>query len=446
MLNRKAIFLVFAVILLLSLAHTALAWPPDEGCGDCQKWDGSANGGAGDCVDDDSNDGGCVAECHTGSCSGGSCEVNPNACSDGCSECNDDGECESTCEEGDSCCGDVCYDPNTEDCCEEIIYDPNTEDCCEAGIFDPITEECCGVNVVLICDPNACRDCNDIAGACELICTAPTSACDGKGSCVGCISDSDCKDPNLPACNLDTQECVPCFEYDFDDGKGNPYCSGNSSGSYCDEHIMDCNTCDDPTFFAPLVQVIYGGRVRSFRPIYIHPDPNNAGFIDTQYRPGVTCWDGHVTSAGNEYNHADSPGGFDFNQDIDGDGVKDLITPGHSDNLWDLAYSSSGPMPTANRISGSTASCSSNCYGYATTGSGWINGISTILADDYQVCNEADAEIIIVGDHVIKVTQHDTGGNIIKTLEKTRESAIYEIEYTSSSQYNRGGTFYKQNP
>lgn len=141
--------------------------------------------------------GGCIAPCSS------------------CQEC-DGSSCVSCASVGKDCCGTSCYDSSTQGCCDGSIYDTATQGCCnDTSIYDTSTEVCCGDSVVCatadccggeICcgsSDECCTDsgdycCDDGFTCCQGSCCDPASEtpeCDGSGTCVECLVDSDCTSP-----------------------------------------------------------------------------------------------------------------------------------------------------------------------------------------------------------------------------------------------------------
>ncbi len=183
--------------------------PPEDGGTECSgrtECDDSI-----DCTENLCIDGACVVTAMDARCAGGEVCVEGVGCRplgtcdpDECAEalrdpttcevgaCSDvEGTCvgETVCAEGESCCGDgSCQDcddgnPCTEDRCDDggCVSVPLTDTPCDDGDF------CNGVDV---CDAGACMHAGN---PCE-----GTTRCDGT-RCVGCIDESDCPAPIMPA-------------------------------------------------------------------------------------------------------------------------------------------------------------------------------------------------------------------------------------------------------
>jgi len=162
---------------------------------------------------------------------------------------------------------------------------------------------------------------------------------------------------------------------------------------------------------------------------------------DVCYDPDCCGWCGHYTSQTNKFKHAHTPDGFPAYHDLDGDGDNETITRSDSDAFWNEHYD------TATLIS--SATCSSNCYGYTTARGYWINtgGWDVVMEDDYTSGSGTDAEFYThgnPGNHAVEIYSYYGSGYIYKTRQKDQTSGVYEKTY-DDGEFEPGshpGTYY----
>jgi len=116
-----------------------------------------------------------------------------------------------------ACCvtgGGPCFDDG--DCCSGVC-DETTSTCIAAGSLvlgatcefaADCTSGSCEGNVCCQADGASCAVGSDCCGGtCD-----PTSGICGDPVVTGCVTSTDCTDPNLPVCDPDTNVCVECIQ------------------------------------------------------------------------------------------------------------------------------------------------------------------------------------------------------------------------------------------
>ncbi len=122
------------------------------------------------------------------------------------------------------------------------------------------SSDCSATAQAPICNlsTQACQPCAD-SNACATkdatkpVCVTTTNATLVKGTCVGCLSNSDCATPTKPICNQSSNICAPCGADSDCSGMGIGICIKDGHCATASETIYvknDTTVCNDAPMFA----------------------------------------------------------------------------------------------------------------------------------------------------------------------------------------------------